>query len=101
MTIKKELFETVIALGVVVGLVLGSIGYFAKAKDLEMVQLRLDQKIMSDSIMQTQQRVWQLEDRNGGPDLGKWDNESDKQEYRKLKEELELRKKQFDNILKK
>jgi len=39
--------------------------YVAKAKDLRMVELRLDQKIDADRIKDIQQRIWMLEDRFG------------------------------------
>lgn len=89
----KETIATLISLFVLGGFIWGGANYFAKASDLELVELRLDQKIRADTIQQMQQRAWQLEDRNGGGDESKWINQSDKDEYRKVKSNIEDLKK--------
>lgn len=59
--------------------------YFAKASELEMVALRLDQKIRQDRCDWMQQRIWQLEDRYQVMPMP----DAVKQEYRKLKADYE------------
>lgn len=75
----------------ILSIIFGTMNYFAKAEDLKLVELRLEQKIISDQLYQTQQRVWQLEDRNQGIDCSRW-RQSEKEEYRILKEQIELLK---------
>lgn len=92
----KDILQTVIAVGVVTGMVLGAINYFASATDLQMVAQRLDQKITGDAILDIQKRMWQLEDRNGGRDCTRWRSEHDRNEYRKLQLEYEQKVKQLE-----
>ena len=68
---------------------------WAKANDLKYIELRLDQKILSDRLYEIQKRIWELEDRYGA-----YDDMPDvvKEEYRKLKQEYELTKAQLDSI---
>jgi hypothetical protein len=86
----KAILEPIIAFGVVVSMIIGGITYLAKASDLKMVEMRLDQKIVSDQVQQMQTRVWLLEDRNKGKPCSDWQSEDEKTEYRKLKEQLRL-----------
>ena len=89
MDLKKAL-EPFIAICVLTGMIWGGITYFAKAEDLQMVEMRLDQKIVGDVVSQTQQRIWTLEDRNQGKPCSDWKSEDEKAEYRKLKEQLKM-----------
>ena len=66
-----------------VGTVVGVSEYFAKADDLKMVELRLDQKIRQDRCDSIQQRIWQLEDRYQGKAVPVPD--AVREELRKLK----------------
>ena len=84
----KEYLTTIIAGAAVVGIVSGGLSYFAKADDLKLVEMRLDQKIVSDQMSQIQGRVWQLEDRNQGKPCSDWKMQDEKDEYRKLQEQL-------------
>lgn len=97
MTLNKDTIQTFIAICVLFGIVFGAISYFATAEDLEQVAMRLDQKIVNDQIMAIQQRIWQLEDRYPGqPNCSTWrgpTSDRDRQEYRRLKMELEKLKK--------
>ena len=95
---RKEIIEMVIAVFVIVGMVVGALNYLAKASDLQLVEMRLDQKIMSDQIMQLQQRIWQLQDRNYGS-CTSWTNQEDKDEYRKIQEEIDTLKKRRDALI--
>ena len=97
---RKETIEIVIAFCVIVGMIVGALNYLAKASDLQLVEMRLDQKIVSDQILQLQQRIWQLEDRNYGP-CTNWTNQKDKDEYRKVQEEIEILKKRRDALINK
>ena len=91
-----DIFQTVISVGVVVGMVAGALTYFATAKDLELTQVRLEQKIMADTVMDIKRQMWQLEERNKGIDLTKWKDERDRNEYRKLELQLEFAKKRLE-----
>jgi predicted nucleic acid-binding Zn-ribbon protein len=97
----KDYLSVIIAFAAVVGLVLGAINYFAKAEDLQLVELRLDQKIMSDQVMQIQQRIWQLEDRYKGRPCSEWSDQADRDEYRKLQMRVDELKKRQDKMMRK
>jgi aspartate/glutamate racemase len=84
----KQFLEPIIALAAVIGIIMGGLSYFATAEDLRLVEMRLDQKIMSDQMSQVQQRIWTLEDRNQGKPCSEWKSQDEKDEYRKLKELL-------------
>lgn len=72
--------------------------YFAKASDLELVAVRLEQKILADRQEDTQKRLWQLQDRNNGErDCAAWTNEADRAECRLLKLKIELIKEETEN----
>jgi len=90
----KEIIQGVIAVGVLLGMIMGGISYFATASDLKFVELRLEQKIVNDQIIQLKQRMWQLEDRNKSKEYIKWKDDKDKQEYRILENTLEDLQKQ-------
>lgn len=85
---SKDLIQTAIAVCTLIAIVLGGMAYFAKADDLRMVELRLDQKITNDQIMQLQNRLWQLEDRHDAKKCDEWP-QSVKEEHRKLKAEID------------
>jgi hypothetical protein len=93
MTINKGTIETIISICVLIGIVFGAITYFATAEDVELIAMRLDQKITNDQIIAIQQRMWQIEDRYPGqPDCTTWRGpgaERDRQEYRNLKMQLD------------
>ena len=95
---QKEIIELIVAVLVIIGMVVGALNYLAKASELQLVEMRLDQKIVSDQIMQLQQRIWQLQDRNYGP-CTNWTNQKDKDEYRKIQEEIEMLKKRRDALI--
>lgn len=87
---KKEILEAIIAVGIIVGMVIGTTSYFATARDLELVDMRLEQKIVNDNIRDTQQLIWQIENRYPGqPDCTTWGNPRDRDLYRKYKQQLE------------
>lgn len=98
---KKEVVETFIAISIVVGLALGAVSYFAKAEELRLVEMRLDQKINSDQIHETKGLMKELEKTNKGKSVDLWKDQRDKDEYQKLGEELELLKLKREKLLKK
>ena len=93
----KEICQGLIAICILGGLILGAVTYFARASDLQLVEMRLDQKIIGDQIMQTKQRIWALEDRNAGPP-NEWKEIRDKDEHRALSQELEYLKMKQDKL---
>lgn len=98
---KKPILETIIALTILAGSMWGAAAYFAKASELEIIEARLDQKIVSDAIQQISHRMWQLEDRNGGRDHSQWSDQKDRDEYRKLQLQLESLRKKYDILMRK
>jgi len=97
---RKEIIEMVIAVFVIIGMVVGALNYLAKAEDLQLVEMRLDQKIISDQIMQLQQQTRWLENQNYGPCIN-WPNKRDKDEYQKLLEQIEMLKRKRDALINK
>lgn len=81
----------IVSICVFVGMIVSANAYLAKAKDLRLVEYRLDQKITNDKLDAIQQRIWTLEDRYEGRPVP----QSVKEECRKLKEE----KKKLEKIL--
>ena len=97
---KKDIIQLAIGIVAILSILLGAMNYFAKADDLKLVELRLDQKIVSDQIQQTQQRMWMLEDRNNGAQCSTWP-ERDKAEYRELQLRMDdLKNRQQQQLIK-
>lgn len=96
---KKDCLQMAVALIAIVGTIIGINSHFAKAADVELLSMRLEQKIVSDASMQTEARMWQLLDRNNNArDCNEIKNEKDKTECRSLEQKLkELEKR--NNIL--
>ena len=61
---KKEIVEYATATVVLVAAIISANAYLAKASDLKLVEMRLDQKIVSDAIIQVEARKYQILDRN-------------------------------------
>ena len=84
--------RTLVAIGAfiltLVGGTVAAVDYFAKSSELQLVSMRLEQKIKSDKVWQIQQQIWQLEDRYKGVPHYEWDA-FDLERYRRLKMELE------------
>jgi hypothetical protein len=90
----RENFQTIIAFAAVVGLIVSSMAYFAKASELDalreevvLTQVRLDQKIVSDQAYETQKQIWALEEKNTkyGADCTRWPDERDRKQYKELR----------------
>lgn len=99
----KEYLGIIIALGAVSGIVAGGLAYFAKASDLELVQMRLDQKIVADQTYDTQRAIWAIEERNvkHTSDCSQWPDARDREQYKKLKAQLEELQKKQDALIRK
>lgn len=80
--------STIIGIFVAVCGLIGSIiavdARYATSARLEMVELRLDQKIVQDRVQALQERMWKLEDRYGK------DKATQTEEYRRLVAEREM-----------
>lgn len=91
---KKEVIQAILSVAALVGIVISANAYLAKASDLELVSMRLEQKIVSDAAMQTEARKWQLLDRNNARDCADIKLEKDREECRNLEYKIrELDKK--------
>jgi hypothetical protein len=98
----KEYLGLIVTLAMVTGIVAAGLAYFAKAADLELVQLRLDQKIVADQAFDLQRQIWALEDRNKSyADCRQWPDERDRDQYRRLKVQLDESQKRQEQLLKK
>ena len=98
----KDNIETIVAILVIIGMVIGGLSYFAKSEDLELVDMRLDQKIVNDAVYDLSREAWMLEDKYGGSDCTTWrgpDVIKDRIRYRKLLDQLETMKKRRDVII--
>jgi hypothetical protein len=84
----KQVVAIVAVLVTLGGAFAGINAYFAKASDVKLVALRLDQKILNDRYNAIQERIWMLEGKYG--DLCRNAPQEVKIEYRKL--QLELKK---------
>ena len=89
---KKDFIQVGVFLIAIIGAVMGVNTYFAKAADLKLVDMRLEQKVISDASIQTEARKWQLLDRNNVRDCSDIKNEKDKDECRSLEQKI----KEFD-----
>jgi hypothetical protein len=96
---QNQIVATIVALVTIIGGVGAALNYFAKAAELQAVELRLDQKIQGDNILRIQYRIWQLEDRYQGQDCSQWVAE-DRDEYRNLKLQFDMMKKEMEGQLK-
>jgi hypothetical protein len=99
----KSILEPIIALAAVIGIVVGGMAYFARASELKMVEMRLDQKIVGDQLYETQKAVRDLEERNlkNTSDCSKWPDARDRESYKKLKVQEEELQKKKDHLMRK
>ena len=96
----KEHLKTIITFAAVVSIVIGFCAYFAKASELELVAMRLEQKIVGDKVFDLKKRTWQLEDRNTDHDIIKWPKR-DRDEYRLLMEQIKQEEQKLKSMEKK
>jgi len=99
LTIGKlsSILGCIIAVATIVGLLWSLDQRWAKSAEVKQLELRLDQKIMSDRVGQIQERMWKLEDRYKSVDKMP---EEVKYEYRALQVEKELLGKRLTESLK-
>jgi len=83
----KENLQLILAIGAVIGMVLGGITYFAKADDLQLVEQRLDQKIKADKAYYLKRQLWALFDKHKTDDCNRMP-QPDNNICRDLKHEL-------------
>ena len=86
MTKLSTIISILIGLSVLIGTGITCNEYFAKATEVEIVAIRLEQKILQDEYNWKQRRIWQLEDRWHGRQMP----QTVREEYRKLKNDLRL-----------
>jgi hypothetical protein len=97
----KDKLQALVAVLVIGGFLWGGMNYFARAADLQLVELRLDQKIMSDQIINTKRQMWQLEERNKScKEINEWDDR-DRKQYKELDMDLQMLMKKQDAMIKK
>ena len=92
------LIGIIISFCTLIGIVLATDKYVAKAKDLAITNLRLEQKITQDYNRDLQERIWKIEDRYG-TDCAKMP-ESVRKIYRDMKEEQKLQDKILEQMIK-
>jgi hypothetical protein len=85
---KKDLIQTAATLIVLIGAAIGVNSHFAKAADVELIAMRLEQKIVSDATMQTETRRWQILDRNNARDCQDIKIDRDREECRSLEQQI-------------
>jgi hypothetical protein len=88
---KKNILEIAVALIIIVGAVFGAITYFASAKDLTLVDMRLEQKVVGDSIYNLYDQKTQLEVKYGNEECSTWrgkESDSDRKRYLRIKSQL-------------
>lgn len=69
---------------------------YAHQENVVLIEMRLEQKILTDRSNQLQQRIWKLEDRYG-PDMFEAPGPL-KEEYRQLKDEMADVDKEVSNV---
>jgi hypothetical protein len=93
-------FKAIGAVLVIIAMFFGAYQYvdnkYALAKYVQLVEMRLDQKIEADNLENNQQRLWDLERKYGknpsDPDIDR--------EMKELREIIEMQKEKLRNILK-
>ena len=83
----KTILAVPSALAIIVGGLFAANSYVAKASDLQLYAMRLDQKIRSDNVSNTQDKVWNLEKENRGKPECNWPTD-DLYRYKKAKAKL-------------
>ncbi len=96
---KKNILELVAAFVVVIGTILGAVAYFASAEDLNLVDMRLEQKIVGDGILGLTMQMGQLEAKHGSRDCSTWSDVKDREQYQRLEVQIEALKKKQDAII--
>jgi hypothetical protein len=96
---KKNILEIFIAFIIVAGAMYSAVAYFASAKDLNLVDMRLEQKIVGDGILGLTMQMGQLEAKHGSRDCSTWSDIGDREQYQRLEVQIEALKKKQDAII--
>ncbi|KKM74646.1 hypothetical protein LCGC14_1398220 [marine sediment metagenome] len=108
----KKVFSTLGILIVLIGGVFSAATYFASLRyvkesdagishKISMLTNRFDMKQLNEAIMQINARMWQLEDKHRSSNPSEWNDQKDKDRYRKLKLQLDDLTKKYNELLKK
>lgn len=97
----EKTLKILISLTVLISATIGVNAYFAKASRLELVEMRLEHKILADRAHAIQAEIWKIEDRYTKPDGSvKIPVGPERERYRKLKEELKNLQAQMGRLFK-
>ena len=97
---KKEIIATLTIISIVFGVYFWQEKTYAKNDRVELIAMRLEQKIVNDELSGIQERIWKLEDRFecvGEQECLKVMPQTEREEYRNLLE----KKKKLEEELKK
>ena len=99
---KKNILQIIVALIVIIGAVFGAISYFASAKDLTLVDMRLEQKIVGDSIINLYDQKTQLEIKYGNDVCSTWRGDqynADRKRYLRIESQLKAMETRQNTII--
>lgn len=82
----SNLVNFILLLGAIIGGYIAIEAHYAKAEEVQKLELRLEQKIILDQQDTVQERIWRYEDRYKNIELAPADT---KEEYRLLKKRYE------------
>ena len=94
---KMQIITAIIVSGIGIYVSLHSLeGYFAKESEVKIIEVRLDQKILSDRVIALEERIWSIDDR-----YKTIDEMPDplRTEYRYLQQECSSSKEQLKNLI--
>ena len=88
---RKTILEVVIGIIIIGGAIFGTLHYFASAEDLLLVDMRLEQKIVGDSIINLYDQKTQLEIKYGNDVCSTWrgdQSNADRKRYLRIESQL-------------
>lgn len=88
---KKNILEIIIAFIIVAGAMWGAVEYFAAAADLRLVDMRLEQKIVGDSIINLYDQRTQLQIKYKNAPCSTWRGKeapADRKRYLRIESQL-------------
>jgi len=87
---KKNL-EIIIAVGIIIGMVFAAMQLLAWKSEVQAVDKKVDNHIVTQQIYETRRLMNQLEEinRKYGEQCNNWPNARDRNDYRRLKQQLE------------
>jgi phage anti-repressor protein len=99
---RKTVLEIVIALIIIGGGMWGVVHYFASAADLLLVDMRLEQKIVGDSIYNLYEQKTQLEIKYGNDVCSTWrgdQSNADRKRYLRVESQLKAMETRQNTII--